>query len=163
MKLIVGLGNPGEKYRLNRHNVGYMVIDKLSQTLNSKSQILKKSKIKIFKSQSFMNDSGSFVKKMLTDYGLQTTDLYIIHDDLDIKLGEWKIQVGKGPKEHGGINDIEQKLGTKDFTRIRIGVDNRKPEFKVSGEEYVLEDFTKGEREILDKVTDEICKKLETL
>ena len=157
MKLIVGLGNPGEKYKNNRHNAGHMVIDKLSQTLNSKSQIIKKSSV-------FMNDSGSFVKKVLTDHQSLTTDyLYIIHDDLDLSLGTWKIQKGKGPKEHGGINDIEQKLRTKVFTRIRIGVDNRKPESRILGEEYVLQDFTKEEEKILDKVVDEICKKLATL
>jgi PTH1 family peptidyl-tRNA hydrolase len=73
------------------------------------------------------------------------------------------MQFAKGPKDNGGINSIVQILGTEDFWRIRVGVDNRNPEARVSGEEYVLEDFSEDERKILDKVTGEICRKLETL
>ena len=138
-----------------------MVIDKV------KSQKLK---VKSFKTDTFMNNSGSFVLQLTNHYSLSSNDLFIIHDDLDLHLGTWKIQTGKGPKDHGGINDIEQKLGTKVFTRIRVGVDNRKPEpfdyaqdRRPLGEEYVLQDFIKEEREVLDKVIDEICKKLATL
>lgn len=157
MKLIIGLGNPGEKYKNNRHNVGYMVIDQLkSQKLKFKNIIFKKTDV-------FMNDSGTFVKKLFDSYSsthLTTNDLYIVHDDLDLPLGTWKIQLAKGPKDHGGINDIEQELGTKSFTRIRVGVDNRKPETKVSGEEYVLQDFSPEENKILDGVIGEILEKL---
>jgi len=158
MKLIIGLGNSGEKYKNNRHNVGYMVVDELSKT-----QKLKNSKqIKIFKSQSFMNDSGSFVVKQIKNLKLKIENLIVIHDDLDLPLGTWKMQVGKGPKDHGGINDIEEKLGTKNFTRIRVGIDNRKPENRVPGDGYVLQDFSDEERKVLAKVIDEICKKLVT-
>ncbi len=158
MKLIVGLGNPGEKYKNNRHNVGYMVIDKLK---NLKTKELKN--LKIFKSQNFMNDSGSFVKDLISKYpSILVSDVYIVHDDLDLPLGTWKMQFAKGPKDNGGINDMEQKLGTEDFWRVRVGGDNRNPENRTSGEEYVLEDFTLNERVILDKVIGEICKKLGT-
>lgn len=158
MKLFVGLGNPGEKYVNSRHNTGYMVVDKLSKT-----QKLKNSKqVKIFKSQSFMNDTGSFVKKLTSDYCLVPSDLYIIHDDLDLPLGSWKIQFAKGPKDNGGINSIEQVLGTNGFWRVRVGVDNRYPESRTSGEEYVLQDFTLDEKIILDKTINKICKKLAT-
>ena len=151
MKLIIGLGNPGEKYKNNRHNVGYLVAD------SSK-------KVKVFKTNTFMNDSGSFVKHFISLYpNNPISNLYIIHDDLDIKLGEYKIQFGKGPKEHNGLNDIYNKLGTKDLWHIRIGVDNRDTMNRISGEEYVLQDFTDQERIILEKVVKEICKKLETL
>jgi len=156
VKLIIGLGNPGEKYRDNRHNVGYMVIDKLSQMVNGRGLMAKKT-------NTFMNSSGDAVKKLIDYYSLDITSLYVIHDDLDLPLGTWKIQLGKGPKDHGGINDIEQKLGTKDFTRIRVGVDNRKSNDGISGEEYVLKDFTREEKEIINKVIDEVCKKLATL
>lgn len=157
MKLIVGLGNPGEKYKNNRHNVGYLVIDKLSQMVKGQGLMVKKT-------NAFMNDSGSTVKKFLDHYSLDISHLYVVHDDLDLPLGTWKIQHAKGPKDHGGINSIEQVLGTNAFWRIRVGVDNRKhePHFtKVTrGEEYVLEDFTENEKIILDKVINEICKKL---
>lgn len=159
MKLVIGLGNPGEKYASNRHNTGFLVVDKL-----------KTSKFKIFKSDKFMNNSGSFVKKLLSKYpSIPVSSIFIVHDDLDLPLGTWKIQYAKGPKDHGGINDIEQKLGTDNFWRIRVGVDNRKPESldyardkAPRGETYVLEDFAKDEKVILDKVIDEVCKKLAT-
>jgi PTH1 family peptidyl-tRNA hydrolase len=107
-----------------------------------------------------MNDSGSFVKQLVDQYKLDLSNLYIVHDDLDIKLGEYKIQFGRGPKDHNGILDIEAKLGTKDFWRVRIGVDNRPLDDKPMGEEYVLQNFTSEERVILDKVIHEVCKKL---
>jgi len=110
-----------------------------------------------------MNDSGSFVSSQLKKTDIDFSKLYIIHDDLDIKLGEYKIQFGKGPKDHNGLNDIYNKLGTKDFWHIRIGVDNRDTMNRISGEEYILQDFTDQEKIILEKVTKEICKKLETL
>lgn len=158
MKLIIGLGNPGERYKNNRHNVGHMVIDKLTRT--PELQIPRQ--VKIVKTNTFMNISGSFVLALTNRYSLLPNDLFVIHDDLDLPLGSWKMQVGKGPKEHGGINDIEQKLSTKVFTRIRVGVDRRSSEDRTPGEDYVLQDFTKEERKILDNVVDEICKKLLT-
>ena len=110
-----------------------------------------------------MNDSGSFVKKLTSAYHLVPSALYIVHDDLDIKLGEYKIQFGRGPKDHNGILSIEDKLGTKDFWRVRVGVDNRPLDGKPMGEEYVLQNFSEEERKILDKVIFEVCKKLATL
>lgn len=156
MKLIIGLGNPGEKYKGNRHNVGYMVVDKV------KEKNLRIGDVIVVKSSSFMNDSGTLVKELLSKNNVSYENLYIIHDDLDLPLGSWKIQFAKGPKDNGGINSIEQVLDTKDFWRIRVGVDNRNPEKRISGEKYVLEDFTLDERVILDKVINDICKKLVT-
>ena len=102
-----------------------------------------------------MNDSGTFVKHLISQYpSILVSDVYIIHDDLDLRLGTWKISFAKGPKDHGGINDIEQKLDTDNFWRIRVGVNNREPGphfTKVTrGEDYVLEDFLPEEREMLD-------------
>ncbi len=161
MKLIISIGNPGEKYKNNRHNAGYLVIDVLKKlrTKELKNLILAKT-------DTYMNDSGSFVSKLINHYSLDINHLYVVHDDLDLPLGTWKIQYAKGPKDHGGINDIEQKLGTKNFWRVRVGVDNRKPEVKVSGEEYVLQDFTKKEvvqvEQVIKKAVQELCKKLAT-
>ncbi|MEK7182841.1 MAG: aminoacyl-tRNA hydrolase, partial [Patescibacteria group bacterium] len=121
MKLIVGLGNPGKQYENTRHNVGYMVIDKI------KNQKLKIKNMMLVKTNVFMNNSGEAIKKLTTDYRLQTTDLYVVHDDLDIPLGQFKIQYGRGPKDHKGIQSIEETLGTNEFWRVRVGVDNRDP------------------------------------
>ncbi len=107
-----------------------------------------------------MNESGKFVKKIATNYELPTTNLYIVHDDLDIPLGQYKIQFGVGPKVHNGILSIENSLNTKDFWRIRIGIDNRSPAKRETGEQYVLEDFTKEELEILKQVQDDIIADL---
>jgi len=151
MKLFIGLGNPGKKHKNNRHNTGFAVVDKL-QTEISKSKFLISKKIQIFKSKNFMNDSGSFVSKLINHYSLAINHLYVVHDDLDLPLGSWKIQLGKGPKDHGGINDIEQKLGTKDFWRVRVGIDptTSRSGGTTRGKDYVLEDFLPEEREILD-------------
>lgn len=153
MKLVVGIGNPEVKYKNTRHNVGLMVVDELISNGRIKDVVIKRS-------DKFMNDSGIFVKKQLTVYGLQSTDLYIVHDDLDIPLGAFKIQFGKGPKVHNGLNDIYEKLGTSEFWHVRVGVDNRDPENRAKGDDYVLSDFTSDEQIILSRVIKQICNQL---
>lgn len=153
MKLIVGLGNPGNEYLNNRHNAGYLLIDSLSTQGNKKDYVFKKT-------QTFMNSSGESVVKLVNNYSIAPTDLYILHDDLDLKLGTFKIQLGVGPKEHNGIKDIEDKLSTKEFWRIRVGVDNRDPNNRIIGEDYVLEDFTDSELKIIEAVGKKIKNEL---
>ncbi len=153
MKLLVGLGNPGEKYKNNRHNVGYMFVDYLENKIGKKKDII------VAKTQVFMNESGRAVNKLTNTYNLEPNTLYIIHDDLDIRLGEYKIQKGKGPKLHNGIESIEQTLQTKDFWRVRIGVDNRDEDNRIPGEKYVLQDFVPEEKITLKTVFEEIVTK----
>ena len=153
MKLIIGLGNPGERYKNTRHNAGFLVADELQKMKLPACVVVKKSDV-------FMNDSGNFVKKIVDKYKLNLSDLYIIHDDLDIPLGSYKIQMGVGPKVHNGVNSIETELGTEDFWRVRIGVDSRNPDKKISGEEYVLQNFTDEEKIILDRVIKNVVKDL---
>lgn len=153
MKIIIGLGNPGNEYKDTRHNVGYVVVDELKKIKNLKNVMVKKTDV-------FMNDSGKFVAKFTKLYPLGSNSLYIIHDDLDIKIGEYKIQFGRGPKDHNGILSIEKELGTKDFWRIRVGVDNRPLDGRPMGEEYVLQDFTDDERVVLGRVIKEVASKL---
>ena len=105
-----------------------------------------------------MNRSGEAVKKLVNKYKVQSTNLYVIHDDLDIPLGKYKIQKGRGPKEHRGILSIEQSLGKKDFWRVRIGVENRSSD--MAGDEYVLDNFTAEERAIIDGVIQDVVKDL---
>jgi len=156
MRLIIGLGNPGDAYINNRHNAGYKVIDRF------KKQKTKTRNIVAIKTNTFMNNSGEFVKKLVEQYNINPSDLWVIHDDLDIPLGSFKIQKGKGPKLHNGVNSIEEKLGTDEFWRVRVGVDNRNSEDRISGEEYVLQDFNDEEIGLLRPVIGEICKKLAT-
>lgn len=173
MKLIIGLGNPGKKHKNNRHNVGFMVVDQLAFSLpNEKWSMVKKFQSLIIKNQqlfvsakpqAFMNQSGEAVKKLIDQYKIKTSDLWVIHDDLDIDLGSYKIQKGKGPKLHNGIKSIEEKLGKTDFWRVRVGVENRNEENRISGEAYVLQDFTKEEKKNMTAKTAEISKEVLSL
>lgn len=174
MKLIVGLGNPGEKYRNNRHNVGFTVIDEIAKALGvTNFKISKKGKaeygwgeagkerIELYKPQTFMNDSGLSVSYVLKKHqDLDTSHIYVIHDDLDIPFGSFKIQFGKGPKEHKGLASIDKALGTQNYWHVRVGVDARKPENRIPGEEYVLGNFTNEELENLRPFIKEIASDL---
>jgi len=142
MKLIVGLGNPGEKYKNTRHNAGFLVVDELEK-LNWPSIVL-------FKPQKLMNRSGQEVKKLVKKYPLDRNELYVIHDDLDIPLGKFKINFGKGPKVHNGLQSIYEQLGTKNFWHIRIGIDGDRG--GKSGEDFVLGNWRPEEREVIKKV-----------
>lgn len=186
MKLIVGLGNPGEKYARTRHNVGFMVIDELATriqkgagvpTLSTKfknqnynlkfkndkrlqSETLELGNVVLAKPTSFMNASGIAVKKLIENWKLKIENLYVIHDDLDLPIGSWKMQLAKGPKVHGGINSIEQEIGSVNFTRMRVGVDQRNSETRTAGEEYVLQEFPQEELEIVSRVVQEVTQEI---
>jgi len=164
MKLIIGLGNPGEKYKNNRHNVGHMIIDYIvDQVQSSKVKIQNyNSKFKTYKTDCFMNESGKFVKKVIENYKLKIENLIVVHDDLDIPLGKFKIQKSTGPLLHNGIESVENALGRKDFWRIRVGVDNRLQTGQMDGETYVLTDFRPQEKEIINQVFQIIFDRLKT-
>lgn len=163
MKLIVGLGNPGEKYCQNRHNVGFMFVDYVLNRAPLPSPSFKYDKylfseyvqlpsgIILAKPHTFMNKSGDAVRKLLERFvslssPWDLSDLIVVHDDLDIPLGKFKIQK-QGPKQHNGLISIQNKLRSDDFLRIRIGVDARTPQIPIPGEEYVLSDFLASEKE----------------
>ncbi|HSX49241.1 MAG TPA: aminoacyl-tRNA hydrolase [Candidatus Saccharimonadales bacterium] len=171
MKLFVGLGNPEIKFSNNRHNVGYMAIDAINASLKTKykrkpalfSQKFLQSIVSDYspfavlaKPMKYMNDSGVAVKKLVNCYNLDPENLYIIHDDLDIPIGEYKIQMAKGPKVHNGVSSVEEELGTKGFGRIRIGIENRDIKKRTKGEDYVLSDFTEEEKRIIKWVIQKI-------
>lgn len=151
MKLIVGLGNPGNRYVNTRHNVGFLVVDKLKEKYGDKVATF-------LKPDQFMNKSGVVLKRVVRNFpGALESDLIVIHDDLDIKIGEYK-RANKGPKDHNGLNNIYEQLGVKDFEHIRVGIDNG--EFRTSGEEYVLSKWKPEEREAIDRVVDEIVEEM---
>ncbi len=156
MKLVIGLGNPGEQYLNTRHNVGHLFVDELQKHSFSNGFVLRKT-------DTFMNESGKYVKEQIDKYKLDISNLYIVHDDLDILLGSYKIQFGRGPKDHNGISSVDSELGSKNYWHVRIGVDMRDPQNRVLGEEYVLQNFTAEEKKTLDNTLKEICKKLATL
>lgn len=179
MKLIVGLGNPGSSYAKNRHNVGFTAVDALAafldtslrrrtQTYTKRSQLKLlqaeihdfRSKVILAKPAVFMNDSGIAVGKLVKHYKIALSDLIIIHDDLDIALGEFKIQKGKGPKDHNGVLSVEEHLKTDDFVRVRIGIENREKESRIPGEVYVLQNFGKDEEELIGKAISKVVEEL---
>lgn len=154
MFLIVGLGNPGKEYEKTRHNVGFMVLDALKE-VELPNAILAKS-------QAFMNNSGKAVKKLLrrnTNEAIAELirHLIIVHDDIDIPLGKVKVSVGRGSAGHKGVESIIQSLGTKNFTRIRIGIqpEKGKPE---NVEDFVLQPFKKAELPLLQTAIQEVIK-----
>ncbi len=181
MKLLVGLGNPGEEYIRNRHNVGFMLCDyiwEVFSTENPQAFIKKfsfdkyshaetttlKTKLEqltMIKPQTFMNRSGHTIAKLMMQYKLKTEEIIVAHDDLDIPLGKFKIQQGNGPKLHNGLESIENSVG-KNFWRIRIGVENRNSENRIPGEAYVLQNFTETEKQTLHTTFKSILQRLET-
>ncbi len=150
MKIIVGLGNPGVKYQNNRHNTGHMFVDYLIKEINELR--ITNYELKLCKTDTYMNRSSESVKKIMRNSQFEINNLIIAHDDLDIPLGKFRIDHGTGPKVHNGLTSIEQALGTKDFWRIRIGVDNRTPDYRIDGETYVLQDFLPEEKAMLYQV-----------
>lgn len=168
MKLFVGLGNPDKKYLNNRHNVGFLFLDTFNtfETFNTNKHVYASvakdliNNVLLAKPNTFMNSSGKSVKALVDYYKISLDDVYIIHDDLDISFGEYKIQKGKGPKIHNGIISIEEQLGTADFWRVRIGVDHRTPENRTPGEQYVLADFELFELSALNAVFEKLREEL---
>ncbi len=143
MFIIFGLGNPGKKYELTRHNVGSKVIDEL-ESLDLKNVILAKP-------QTFMNFSGRLVKKLIQNYKLKIENLVVVHDDIDLPIGKIRIVKNRGAAGHRGIQSIIDTFKTKNFVRIRIGIqpESGKPK---NPERFVLQKFAKDEEKILNDV-----------
>lgn len=171
MKCIVGLGNPGEKYQRNRHNVGFMVVEELAKLVKRekwevksefKAELMQTDEYILAKPQTFMNESGNAVATICRFYKIKLDDLYIVHDDLDIALGNYKIQHGKGPQVHNGLLSIEQTLGTDQFWNVRVGVENRavRGNKGVPGVVYSLQDFSSEEKIIVENVIEKIVEEL---
>ncbi len=165
MKLIVGLGNPGEKYQNTRHNLGFMVVDELARKRLRASQTQWKMEAKanalilqvdpetiLVKPQTFMNASGFSVHSIFQSYDLSICDIWVIHDEVDLPLGKMKIRVGGGTAGHHGVESVIKQLGTDQFLRFRLGIGRPiKGEMpglrsKSSVEDYVLREFDKGEK-----------------
>jgi len=160
MYLIVGLGNPGKQYAETRHNVGFMALDYLADKNNLtftdskwKASIAKAvawdESVILLKPATFMNLSGMAVTQAVHYYKIQTDNIIIIHDDLDMDFGRVKIVSGGGDGGHKGIRSIIEHLGTKNFSRIKIGIG--RPPGPVLPEKYVLGKFDSDEKEIVEQ------------
>ncbi len=164
MILIVGLGNPGEKYEKTRHNLGFRVVDEFQRRNNfAKLKFLKKSQAEISegildnkkmilaKPQAFMNLSGKSIKILTKSCELEAKNLIVVHDDIDLPLGKTRISIGRGAAGHKGVESIIKILGTKNFIRFRLGVCSKTNKPK-NPEKFVLQKFTKNEEKIVKEV-----------
>lgn len=156
--MIVGLGNPGQKYANTRHNVGFWVVDKIAENLNIKvdkkqGQSLVQidfwegKKILLVKPQTFMNLSGQAVLELINFYRDQIENFIIIHDDLDLAPGYIRFKSGGGTGGHNGLKSIIQCLNSQEFDRLKIGIG--RPQYP-NVQDYVLTPFPKPDKEVVD-------------
>jgi PTH1 family peptidyl-tRNA hydrolase len=158
--LIIGLGNPGRDYRENRHNIGFMLIDRLAIELNvrftrqqSKALVAttnyNECRIILAKPQTFMNLSGQSVQGLIRFYKLPLTNLLVAHDDLDLPLGTIRIRPDGGSAGQKGMESIIERLGTDEFPRLRLGIG--RPPGRMEAPDYVLQDFPAGEMTVISE------------
>lgn len=156
MKLVVGLGNPGNEYHETRHNIGFMLLDyillddfKLNKKLNAMEYVMtiNGEKVVFIKPLSYMNLSGLVVRSYMQFYKIDVSDIFVIQDDLDMDVGKYKIMVNHGDGGHNGIKDIIKNVGSREFIRLKIGISKNK---MCETKDYVLGKFSKEERECLN-------------
>ncbi len=161
--LIVGLGNPGREYSETRHNIGFMLIDRLLVRLDGRMRRMQSkalvasvtrndTKIILAKPQTFMNLSGQAIQGLVRFYKIPLENLIIAHDDLDLPFGTLRIRPGGGAGGQKGIKSTIQHLGTQDFPRLRLGIG--RPPGRMDAAAYVLQDFAKGDAQILSETLD---------
>lgn len=159
MKMIIGLGNPGKEYEKTRHNVGFMVVDHyahnknvqfkekfngLSAKINYKNEI-----IILLKPLSYMNLSGTVIKKYIDFYKINYQDILVIQDDLDMPVGKIKLKYKGSCGGHNGIRNIIDNLKTEEFKRFKLGIGKNA---NVSTKDYVLGKFSSEEQDIINKI-----------
>lgn len=160
MKLIVGLGNKGNEYNNTRHNVGFMVVDnyinKNNLTLKSKldglyaETIINGEKVIFLKPQNYINLSGDVISKYIKYFKIDIKDILVIHDDMDLEIGTFKIRYKGGSAGHNGLKNIESNLKTNEYKRIKIGISKN----NIDKIDYVLGKFSSTELSKLNKVID---------
>jgi PTH1 family peptidyl-tRNA hydrolase len=161
VKVIVGLGNPGIRYQMSRHNIGFQVVDRLAQinhilistgrlkSLYGKGQI-DTQKVALVKPMTFMNLSGEAVKKSVNFFHVGMEDLVVIHDDLDLSFGRVRFKQRGGDGGHQGVRSITESMGGNNFLRLKVGIG--RPPKEMDPAEYVLSDFDQTEQPCLDEI-----------
>lgn len=184
MKLIVGLGNPGGKFTYTRHNIGYMVVDKLVKRKLSLlpslkawktdqkfvAEICKIDDLLIIKPQTYMNLAGLAVSRLANFYKINVSDIWVIHDDIDLPLGKLRIRAGGATAGHRGIESIMRELGKSDFIRFRLGIGKGKLDthhtadhnlHRQEVEKYVVSTFKDSEAGAVKKLIKQATEALE--
>ena len=171
MFLFVGLGNPTPNSENNRHNIGFKIIDAINRKFGLSKQkpkfkgllttgSISEKKIYAIKPLTFMNNSGICIRELIEYFKIDSQNVIVFHDDLDIDFGKIKTKFGGSSAGHNGIESIDRFIG-KDYSRVRIGIG--KPETKITATNYVLKDFDEDEKEELIKITNSIIESLSIL
>lgn len=172
IRAFVGLGNPGPQYALTRHNIGFLVVDVLASResfppfkARFKGQVaegqISTQKILLLKPETYMNRSGESIQAMAQFYDLKPEEICIIHDDLDLALGDIRLKQGGGHAGHNGLRDIETHVG-RDTWRVRMGIDRpTHPGWNIA--DYVLSPFAKTETDLRDDMIDAVTRALPLL
>jgi len=157
IKLVVGLGNPGNEYENTRHNIGFIFIDVLAKYLN-----VSEVGLRLAKPQTFMNKSGTAVSALSKYYKAKSENILVIHDDIDILWGRYKFSFGRSSAGHQGVESIIKALKTKNFWRLRIGI---QPTVKrhTSADKIILKKFTPAEIKTLNQTIKKAISELERL
>ncbi len=160
MILVVGLGNPGTKYAATRHNVGFMVVERLvaaasgqwREKFNARlAQLdLWAERLVVLEPLTFMNESGRSVQPAAAFFKIAPSSVLVVHDELDLPFGELRLKQGGGDAGHRGLKSITAHLGTPDYGRLRVGIDRPPADFRGSQADYVLQAFAPAERAGLD-------------
>ena len=161
--LIIGLGNPGREYRENRHNVGFMVLNRLAEKLETSFPKMKmeglmtavrykNQRLILVKPQKFMNLSGKVAASFARFYKIPLENILVVYDDVDLPFETLRLKPDGGDAGQKGVRSIIDELGTKEFSRLRVGIDRPPGRMPVSA--YVLQDFSGQESEWLPSVLD---------
>lgn len=173
--LIAGLGNPGSQYAKTRHNIGFMVVDALAEMASSRKSMRYKemgisgdyelfsvnlagSNVLVTKPLTYMNLSGKAVAAICGKFSIPVKNVFVIHDELDLPPGKMKFKRGGGNNGHRGLESIQEKMGSPDFHRLRIGIG--RPEFSSQVKDYVLEEFDSQEMETATQMSHAALKGL---
>ena len=167
MKLVVGLGNPGEGYARTRHNVGFLVADRLALALGAPFTVKKfgaelaegragPEKVWIMKPQTYMNHSGEAVGAALRFWKLGIDDLVVVHDDLELEPFRIQLKVGGGDGGHNGIKSVNAHVGSREYARVRLGVGRPPPQMDPA--DYVLGQFKRADDAALEGTVERACE-----
>ncbi len=171
MLLFVGLGNPSPDNEDNRHNIGFKIIDAINKKFSLSKQkpkfkgllttgIIGDKKVYAIKPLTFMNNSGICIRELIEYFRINSKDVIVFHDDLDINFGKIKAKFGGASAGHNGIESIDKFIG-KDYSRVRIGIG--KPNGKTNVTDHVLKDFDQEEKQELENITNSIINSLKIL